>query len=128
RAAGRVTLILSTTTSEGIHMKRLLATLSVLLTASVALGQTAPTQVALSINADKVIKPVDVLLYGHFLEHIYHSAHGGLWGELVWNRSFEEGPPAPAGARGRGRGTTTSAPASAPAATATAPATTTAAF
>ncbi len=29
-------------------------------------------------------------MYGHFLEHIYHSCNGGLWGDLVWNRSFEQ--------------------------------------
>jgi alpha-N-arabinofuranosidase len=37
---------------------------------------------------------IDERIYGHFLEHIYHSVNGGLWGELVRNRSFEE-PPGP---------------------------------
>jgi len=40
-----------------------------------------------SLNPVSTISP---LLYGHFYEHIYHSASGGLWGDLVWNRSFEE--------------------------------------
>jgi alpha-L-arabinofuranosidase len=35
---------------------------------------------------------IDERIYGHFLEHIYHSVNGGLWGELVRNRSFEEPP------------------------------------
>jgi alpha-N-arabinofuranosidase len=55
----------------------------------------------LTVDSDKVVKPIDVKLYGHFLEHIYHSLNGGLWGEVVWNRSFEEGLPRPGG-RGRG--------------------------
>ncbi len=39
------------------------------------------------------LQPISVIsdeIYGHFYEHIYHSANGGLWGDLVWNRSFEE--------------------------------------
>lgn len=31
-------------------------------------------------------------IYGFLLEHIYHSLSNGLWGENVWNRSFEERP------------------------------------
>lgn len=46
--------------------------------------------VSLSVEAGKVLHRVDPMIYGHFLEHIYHSVNGGLWGELVWNRSFEE--------------------------------------
>lgn len=41
------------------------------------------------INTTDIVNTVDEKVYGHFLEHIYHSANGGLWGELVWNRSFE---------------------------------------
>ncbi len=46
--------------------------------------------VSISINPSKVEGTIDEKIYGHFLEHIYHSVNGGLWGELVWNRSFEE--------------------------------------
>lgn len=42
-----------------------------------------------SINTQNTLHSVDENIYGHFLEHIYHSANGGLWGELVWNRSLE---------------------------------------
>lgn len=49
----------------------------------------APRRVALQIDASKVLHRIDENVYGHFLEHIYHSVNGGLWGELVWNRSFE---------------------------------------
>ncbi|MBN1795599.1 MAG: DUF1080 domain-containing protein [Sedimentisphaerales bacterium] len=41
------------------------------------------------INTANVLNTIDEKIYGHFLEHIYHSANGGLWGDLVWNRSFE---------------------------------------
>jgi alpha-L-arabinofuranosidase len=44
----------------------------------------------LSIEPNDVIGQIDEKTYGHFLEHIYHSVNGGLWGELVWNRSFEQ--------------------------------------
>ena len=41
------------------------------------------------INTANVLNTIDEKVYGHFLEHIYHSANGGLWGDLIWNRSFE---------------------------------------
>ena len=50
----------------------------------------------ISVDADKVVGGIDERIYGHFLEHIFHSVNGGLWGELVWDRSFES----PAGGRG----------------------------
>lgn len=42
------------------------------------------------INADSVENRIDRKLYGFLLEHIYHSVSNGIWGENVWNRSFEE--------------------------------------
>jgi alpha-N-arabinofuranosidase len=33
---------------------------------------------------------IDSKIYGQFLEHIYHSVNGGIWGDVIWNRSFEE--------------------------------------
>lgn len=41
------------------------------------------------VDTTEIENRVDEKIYGHFLEHIYHSVNGGLWGELVWNRSFE---------------------------------------
>ncbi|MBP8605552.1 MAG: family 43 glycosylhydrolase [Phycisphaerae bacterium] len=41
------------------------------------------------VNTANIANTIDEKIYGHFLEHIYHSVNGGLWGELVWNRSFE---------------------------------------
>jgi alpha-N-arabinofuranosidase len=43
----------------------------------------------LVLKTDTVVNTIDEKVYGHFLEHIYHSTNGGLWGELVWNRSME---------------------------------------
>lgn len=47
-------------------------------------------KISYTIDPAQVVNPIDEKVYGHFFEHIYHSANGGLWGELVWNRSFEE--------------------------------------
>jgi alpha-N-arabinofuranosidase len=51
---------------------------------------SAQQTVRLSIDPGTVVNRVDEKIYGHFLEHIYHSCNGGLWGDLVWNRSFEQ--------------------------------------
>ena len=50
----------------------------------------ATLKASYTINPGRVLNRIDEKVYGHFFEHIYHSANGGLWGELVWNRSFEE--------------------------------------
>ncbi|MCX7819770.1 MAG: DUF1080 domain-containing protein [Kiritimatiellae bacterium] len=44
----------------------------------------------LTVDPAVVLNTVERGVYGHFLEHIYHSCHGGLWGEILLNRSFEE--------------------------------------
>jgi alpha-L-arabinofuranosidase len=62
------------------------AACALLLVARLAFGEEA----RITVNADKVVRQIDDKIYGHFLEHIYHSVNGGLWGEVVWNRSFEE--------------------------------------
>jgi alpha-L-arabinofuranosidase len=72
-------------------MKRLLSialiTISLLTSGCKKPGITLPS---LEIAPVKSAVSISPLLYGHFYEHIYHSANGGLWGDLVWNRSFEE--------------------------------------
>ncbi|MDH7598034.1 MAG: alpha-L-arabinofuranosidase C-terminal domain-containing protein [Sedimentisphaerales bacterium] len=57
--------------------------------ACLAMAGLKAEEVSLTIHPDRVLNDVDEKVYGHFLEHIYHSCNGGLWGELVWNRSFE---------------------------------------
>lgn len=42
------------------------------------------------VNPEKVVNRIDGKLYGLLLEHLYHSVSNGVWGENVWNRSFEE--------------------------------------
>jgi alpha-N-arabinofuranosidase len=64
-----------------------LAVLMVPLFAAVTWGQ-----VRVSIDPGRVVGRIDEKIYGQFLEHIYHSCNGGLWGEMVWDRSFEETP------------------------------------
>ncbi len=50
----------------------------------------AQQPVNLKIDATQAVREIDPKIYGQFLEHIYHSVNGGIWGEVVWNRSFEE--------------------------------------
>ena len=54
----------------------------------------AETPAAVTITADTTVKGVSVSpnLYGVFFEEINHSGDGGLYGELVRNRSFEDNP------------------------------------
>jgi len=54
------------------------------------LASGARAEVSLSVDPTKVTGKIDEKIYGQFLEHIYHSVNGGLWGEMVWNRSFED--------------------------------------
>ncbi len=61
-----------------------------LLISQIGRGASAE-DVSITMDPDRVLHRIDEKIYGHFLEHIYHSCNGGLWGELVWNRSFEGG-------------------------------------
>lgn len=47
-------------------------------------------EVFLTIHPNQVIGKIDDKIYGLLLEHLYHSVSNGIWGETVWNRSFEE--------------------------------------
>jgi alpha-N-arabinofuranosidase len=51
---------------------------------------SAQSAVNLKVDTGQVVREIDPKIYGQFLEHIYHSVNGGVWGEVVWNRSFEE--------------------------------------
>ena len=64
--------------------KQLLTTL--LLTA-VTLATTA--QSVMDINTKKLGAPIQSTMYGIFFEDINYAADGGLYGELIKNRSFE---------------------------------------
>src|ERR1700758_1843027 len=56
------------------------------LTASLALAQQTP--VKLTIHADQPISPVSPTLYGLMTEEINYSYDGGLYAEMVRNRTF----------------------------------------
>jgi alpha-N-arabinofuranosidase len=62
-----------------------LALMFILFVSKISIAQTTYT-----INTNKVLHTLDEKIYGHFLEHIYNSVNNGLWGDLVWNRSFEK--------------------------------------
>ena len=63
--------------------------MTVCFAASLARVAADPKQATLTIHTDKVANPISPFIYGHFFEHIYNGGDNGLWGEMVWNRSFE---------------------------------------
>ncbi|MAT68695.1 MAG: hypothetical protein CMJ58_04155 [Planctomycetaceae bacterium] len=67
----------------------LIAAAIVSLVALAPAAVAADASIQLTVDVDNPSHEIDPNVYGHFLEHIYHSANGGLWGELIWNRSFE---------------------------------------
>ncbi len=87
--------------------------------ASLAALPTIAATVPLTVHADQPTKKIGVGIYGQFLEHIFNSVHGGLWGDQVLNGTFELRP-----ARQRAAGTTSGAQASIAASTDTAGSTT----
>lgn len=71
-----------------------LVLLSASLLTSGALGQTsAPSRVSYTVRTDTPSKTIDQGIYGQFLEHIYNSVHGGLWGDLILNGTLESRRP-----------------------------------
>ncbi len=54
-----------------------------------ALAVTAVGQNVLNVNTRKLGAPIQPTMYGIFFEDINYAADGGLYGELVKNRSFE---------------------------------------
>lgn len=53
-----------------------------------SLTASAQTHV-IDVNTQKLGAPVQPTMYGIFFEDINYAADGGLYGELVKNRSFE---------------------------------------
>lgn len=52
--------------------------------------------VTLTVHSDQTTKTVSSGIYGQFLEHIFNSVHGGLWGDQVLNGTLEVAPAMPA--------------------------------
>jgi len=66
---------------------------NMLLMAGCALfSATAKAQVTIDIDAQQRGPKVSPVLYGIFYEDINHAADGGIYAELIRNRSFEDGP------------------------------------
>ena len=49
-------------------------------------------QLTMDVNTKKLGAPIQSTMYGIFFEDINYAADGGLYGELVKNRSFEFPP------------------------------------
>lgn len=56
----------------------------------VLFNQSSFSQVKISLNVDTPGVAVSKYLYGIFFEDINHAADGGLYAEMVSNRSFED--------------------------------------
>ncbi len=56
-----------------------------------AAGQQAP-RASINVDAQKVEGRISPMLYGHFMELMYEDVKGGLYAELLRDRSFEDPP------------------------------------
>lgn len=65
--------------------RKLLISALALSTALTSFGQTN----TMEVNTKKMGAPIQSTMYGIFFEDINFAADGGLYGELVKNRSFE---------------------------------------
>jgi alpha-N-arabinofuranosidase len=83
--------------------------LNISLVTLVLTSVVAADPVSLTVHTDRTTKTISTGIYGQFLEHIFNSVHGGLWGDQILNGTLELRPPRP---RRRARG-----PAAAPATT-----------
>ena len=54
-----------------------------------------PVISTITVEADGLTVPVNPDLYGLTIEEINHGIDGGLYAELIQNRSFEDGVPLP---------------------------------
>ena len=64
----------------------------ILLTACLLCCGAAAAQVTIDIDANQRGPRISPTHYGIFFEDINHAADGGLYAELIRNRSFEDGP------------------------------------
>jgi hypothetical protein len=59
---------------------------SIVLLATLSLTPlVAAEPLALTVHTDQATKNVSTGIYGQFLEHIFNSVHGGLWGDQILN-------------------------------------------
>ena len=57
------------------------------------LGIEEAETLELTVHTDQTAKIISVGIYGQFLEHIFNSVHGGLWGDQILNGTLEMRPP-----------------------------------
>ena len=78
-----------------MHQTQLKATLAGMMSglATLACCAAIAAQEAATVNykvdPTKVENTVNAGIYGQFLEHIFNSVHGGLWGDMILNPSLE---------------------------------------
>ena len=68
-----------------LKFKKLLFCATLLLAALPSLAQ----ENVITVNTKKIGAPIQPTMYGIFFEDINYAADGGLYAELVKNRSFE---------------------------------------
>jgi alpha-N-arabinofuranosidase len=68
---------------------------AVLAAATAASAQTNPPVPVLQIKADQVTTPVSPMLHGLMTEEINYSYEGGIYAELIRNRTFKANPSVP---------------------------------
>src|SRR5207249_1815382 len=68
---------------------RLLSVLTILILVAAAIGAETPVA-KLTVDVDKPGITVSPVLYGIFFEEINRAGDGGLYAEMIQNRSFED--------------------------------------
>ncbi len=72
-------------------MKKLISSFLCAISFALLMAQSdASKYVRISIDPKREEGRINKHIYGFLLEHLYHSVSNGIWGENVWNRSFEE--------------------------------------
>ena len=61
------------------------------------LGYKIAEPLTLTVHTNQTIKTISNGIYGQFLEHIFNSVHGGLWGDQILNGTLELRPAFPGG-------------------------------
>ncbi|MEN6337766.1 MAG: alpha-L-arabinofuranosidase C-terminal domain-containing protein [Phycisphaerales bacterium] len=75
-----------------MKMKSMLFLLAGLLVWNASASAQDPEPLALTVHTDRTTKTVSAGIYGQFLEHIFNSVHGGLWGDQILNGALEPRP------------------------------------
>ena len=74
-----------------MHSRTIILSLAVLLPAASSPARQAGPTASIHVNLAEEKAPIPETLQGIFMEEINHAFDGGIYGELIQNRSFEEG-------------------------------------